>query len=425
MCQEWHELSVQKKWSTQFVATVLALIACFMLSGRSAQGEQGRELVFGMSAAFTGATGELGMEYYRGLMAYVDHFNAQGGANGWTIKIIPANDGYNPAPCFKNTVRFVQQEDVFALCSYVGTPTTTHILPLLQKFESKNIYLLFPFTGAQPLRTNPYGKYVYNLRASYFDETAGLVNNLVRIGRTRIGVFYQSDAYGRTGWDGVRRALKRHGLRVAASAAYRRGASFDQDFSEEVGILMAADVDAIIVIGTYASQGAFVRDARDAGFEAPIAGLSFADSDKMLELVMEAGVENDRDYTRGLINSQVVPSYSDLRYPGVRLYRDIMDNYKGIPVARNGAYKPRRFSYVSFEGFLNGILLGEMIKRMADNPSRERIPEILESLRGFDLGIGQNVDFGGGRNQGLDAVFFTRVINGEFRAFSDWERWEK
>jgi len=149
-----------------------------------AKAEDNRELVFGMSAAFTGANSELGIEFYRGFMAYLDHFNAQGGADGWTIKIEPANDGYNPVPCFQNTVRFVTKDNVFALFSYVGTPTTTHILPLLQKFEEKNTYLLFPFTGAQPLRTIPFGKYVYNLRASYFDETAELVDRLVALGRT-------------------------------------------------------------------------------------------------------------------------------------------------------------------------------------------------------------------------------------------------
>ena len=38
-------------------------------------------------------------------------------------------------------------------------------------------YLLFPFTGAQPQREAPYNEYVFNLRASYRDETAGLVEN--------------------------------------------------------------------------------------------------------------------------------------------------------------------------------------------------------------------------------------------------------
>ena len=404
---------------------LLGLAVCLALPAGHARAHEKRELVFGMSAVFTGANGELGMEFYRGMMAYLDHFNAAGGANGRTIRIIPANDGYNPIPCFQNTARFIQQDKVFALCSYVGTPTTTRILPLLQKFEDRHIYLLFPFTGAQPLRTEPFGQYVYNLRASYFDETAGLVDRLVSIGLSRVGVFYQSDAYGRTGWDGVKRALKRYGLKIKGEAAYRRGASFSQDFTREALHLMEKDVEVIITVGTYASQGAFIRDARRAGFKGPIAGLSFSDSDKMLELLLAQGHKDGRDYTVDLIHTQVVPSYSDLNFPGVRQYREIMGNYKGVPMTQAEGYKPRRFSYVSFEGFLNGVLLAEVVRRMGDNPSRARIPEVMDSLRNFDLGIGHHVDFGGRRHQGLNAVYFTTVSGGSFNSFADWERWRK
>jgi ABC-type branched-subunit amino acid transport system substrate-binding protein len=413
------------KRKTALAVVAVTLVACLALSWRPARAQESKELLFGMSAAFTGANGELGMEFYRGMMAYLDHFNSSGGADGWTIRILPANDGYNPVPCFQNTIRFIEQDKVFALCSYVGTPTTTRVLPLLQKFENRHIYMLFPFTGAQPLRSEPFGKYVYNLRASYFDETSGLVDNLLSIGRSRIGVFYQSDAYGRTGWDGVKRALDRYGLEIVGEAAYRRGASFDQDFTEEVEHITIRDVDVIIVIGTYASQGAFVRDARRSGFKGPIAGLSFCDSDKMLELLTEQSKKDGYDYTRDLIHTQVVPSYSDLNYPGVRRYREIMGNYKGVPMTQAEGCKPRRFSYVSFEGFLNGVLLAELVKRMDGYPSKERIPEIMESLRNFDLGIGHHVDFGGKRHQGLSAVYFTTVSDGLFNTFTNWERWRK
>lgn len=404
---------------------VFILSAFLVFSVRPVRADESKELVFGMSAAFTGANGELGIEFYRGLMAYIDNLNATGGAGGWKIRILPSNDGYNPAPCFQNTVKFIEGDNVFALFSYVGTPTTTQILPLLQKYENKDMFLLFPLSGAQPLRTAPFGKYVYNLRASYFDETSGLVDNLIEIGRDRIAVFYQSDAYGRTGWDGVRRALNRHHLDIVGEATYRRGAPFEQDFSREVEHLMRSEPDVIIVIGTYASQGAFIRDARNKGVELPIAGLSFADSDKMLELLSLEGRRAGHNYTANLIHSQVVPCYQDMSLDGVRLYRELMDSYTGVPVAQNEGYSPRRFSYVSFEGFLNGVLLGEMVKRMADAPSRDRIPEILESIKDFDMGIGINVSFGPDRNQGLDAVYYTTVINGHFQTIQDWQRWRQ
>ena len=408
-----------------YLTAVIILTGFIVFSTSSSHAEEPKELVFGMSAAFTGANGEMGIEFYRGVMAYLDHLNANGGAGGWKIRIIPANDGYNPVPCFQNTSGFIRIEDVFALFSYVGTPTTTHILPLLQKFKERGTYLLFPLTGAQPLRSEPFGDQVYNLRSSYFEETAGLVDNLITIGRERVAVFYQSDAYGRNGWDGVRRALKTYGLSIVSEAAYKRGASFDKDYTTEINLLMAGRPDVVICIGTYASQAGLIRDIRNAGHTLPVAGVSFADSDKVLELLMAAGKRAGRDYTKDLINTQVVPFYGDTTLEGVRFYRKLMKNYRGMPTVPKVDYNPRQYSYVSFEGFLNGMLLGEMVKRMADSPSRHRIPETMASIQDFDLGIGEKVNFGNDRQQGLDDVFFTTVIDGNFQPILDWDRWRK
>ncbi|EGB15267.1 Extracellular ligand-binding receptor [Pseudodesulfovibrio mercurii] len=408
------------------VAALFALLVVLLRPAPVPAGtEADRELVFGMSAAFTGANGELGIEYYRGLMAYIEYYNARAGEHGRTIRVKPANDGYNPAPCFQNTVNFIVRDHIFALAAYVGTPTATHVLPLLQKFEDRHVCMLFPFTGAQPLRAEPFGKYVFNLRASYFDETRALVDHLLDVGRDRVGVFYQSDAYGRTGWDGVRRALAAHGLHIVAEAAYRRGAAFGQDFTFEARHLMDAGVDAIIVVGTYASQAAFIRDARNQGCGLPIAGLSFTDSDKMLDLLKAESERTGTDYTRDLIQSQVVPSYEETDLPGVRFYREVMGKYEGGIMPSGEPYSPRRYSFVSFEGFLNGRLLAELVRRMGDNPSRERIPEVMESIRDFDLGIGVNARFGPGRHQGLDAIYLTTVRDGRFRSIGSWERWRK
>jgi ABC-type branched-subunit amino acid transport system substrate-binding protein len=414
---------VLKKLKHLFFAGVAGLLLCCLVLFRPCHARGPDELVFGMSAPFTGANGEMGIEFYRGLMAYIEHFNRNGGAAGRTILVLPANDGYNPQPCFNNTVEFITRDDVFALFSYVGTPTVTHILPLLQKFEDRHTYLLFPLTGAQPMRTEPYGRYVYNLRASYFEETAGLVDNLVRVGRRRIAVFYQNDAYGRTGWDGVRRALERHGERIAGEAAYSRGAPYGQDFTAEVDRIMEAGPDAVICIGTYASQAAFIRDMRNLGHDIPVAGVSFSDSDKMLELLTLEERRSGRTYTDKLICSQVVPCYEDTSLAAVRFYRELMDSYKGAPLAAGQGYSPRRFSYVSFEGFLNGIMLGEIVRRMADDPRRDRIPEVMNSIRDLDIGIGVNVNFGPGRQQGLDVVYYTTVVGGHFQPIRDWEEW--
>ena len=122
------------------------------------------DIVLGMSAAFRGPSKGLGIELYRGSMAYFKHVNEGGGINGKKVVIKTYNDGYNPTPAIKNTIDLVTKDNVLLLFNYVGTPTVTRILPLLKKYSDRDTYLFFPFTGAQPQREFPYNEYVFNLR---------------------------------------------------------------------------------------------------------------------------------------------------------------------------------------------------------------------------------------------------------------------
>ena len=87
----------------------------------------------------------------------------------------------------------------------------------------------------------------------------------MRINRRRIAVFYQADAYGRSGWAGVRSALKKHGEQIVGEATYRRGERFTGTMRKQVEILKEAKPEAVICIGAYAACAAFARDAIDLG----------------------------------------------------------------------------------------------------------------------------------------------------------------
>src|SRR4051794_17685362 len=199
----------------------LGLMVASCLAGRA----EGESLVLGMSAAFRGPSRGLSIELYRGSSAYFEYVNRSGGVQGRRIVIKAADDGYNPIPAIENTVRLIKQEDTFLLFDYMGSPTVARMLPLLKQYSDRSIFLFFPFSGAEPQRQPPYREFVFNLRASYGEETSGLVDHFVRIGRKRIAVFYQCDAYGRSGWNGVRSTLAGSGLRMVGEATYRRGGS--------------------------------------------------------------------------------------------------------------------------------------------------------------------------------------------------------
>ncbi len=390
-------------------------------SGPGDAGVSDSEFLLGMSAAFSGPSRGLGIELHRGASACFEHVNRQGGINGRRIRLQTYDDGYQPDPAVNNTMTLMLEDRVFLLFGYVGTPTVTRVLPMLKKFQDRDTYLFFPFTGAAPQREPPYGDFAFNLRASYAQETAGLVDNFVAVGRKRIAVFYQADAYGRSGWSGVRAALARHGETIAGEATYARGTKFTSIMRAQVDILKRANPDAVICIGSYAACAAFARDAVDIGLRVPMANLSFVGSENLLKLLLEAH-EDAEPYTRLLVNSQVVPSYEDVNIPGVREYRDLMSRYNPQAPAElvKEPYVPFPHSFVSLEGFLDAKLLVEVLRRLGDSPSRRGLEQAVFSIRDFDLGIGEQVSFGPNRRQGLQRVYYTVVDEGRFVALDDW-----
>src|SRR5262245_28961521 len=101
----------------------------FLLPGGKTHAE---EIVLGMSAAFKGPYRGLGIELYRGSMAYFEHVNKSGGVHGRKIVIKAYDDGYNPGPALKNTSKLIEEDNPLLLYGYVGTPTVTRVLPLLK-----------------------------------------------------------------------------------------------------------------------------------------------------------------------------------------------------------------------------------------------------------------------------------------------------
>jgi len=387
-----------------------------------AQGASANEIRIGMSAAFRGSAAGLGAELYRGAQAYYSEINARGGVFGRPISVVALDDSYNPEPCIRNTIQLLDREKVFFLSNYVGTPTLTRALPVIKQYADQNVVLVGNFTGAQPQREAPYVDQVFNVRASYRQEMQALVERFWQAGARRFGVYYQVDAYGRSGTDGVARALAARDARIVAEATYVRNATFDEDMGIAVTALREAGCDVVLCTGAYQGCAAFVRSARDAGFAVPISNVSFVGSDAMLALLVKHGRAKGRDYTRGLINSQVVPSYDDTTLPGVAEYRALMDKHNPpVPEAiRDAQYAPQKYSFISLEGYVNARVITEALKRAGANAGRPGFRQALESLRGLDLGIGAPLTFTPERHQGLDSVYFTRVDSDHWVPIVDW-----
>src|SRR5262249_60933801 len=124
---------------------------------------------------------------------------AAGSVRGLVRRVAAGDDAYEPNPCVKNTIQLLDKDQVFALSNYVGTPTLTRALPVIKRYAEQQVVMVGNFTRAQPQRESPYVDQVFNIRASYRQEMMALVERFWSLGARNFGVFYQIDAYGRSG----------------------------------------------------------------------------------------------------------------------------------------------------------------------------------------------------------------------------------
>lgn len=328
-------------------------------------------------------------------MAYFNIVNGQGGIHGRRVEIILKDDRYEPDPAVENTNELILNKQVSFLFNFVGTPTLTRVLPLLRYYADQKIVNVAPFTGADPQRRPPYDRYVFNIRASYREETRRLVDYLHARGFRRIGFLGQADAYGKSGELGVAEALTSYGLEIVANATYRRNENFETNMQAQVNFLRSERVDAVIAVGVYGPCAAFIRDARRAGWNAMIANVSFVNAEAMLDLLRAESKASHSDLTSNLITSQVVPSPLDTSYPLVTAYRAHM------PSADVG--------FTSLEGWLNAVVVTEALKRAGPHASRADFIQAMESLGDWDPGLGSNLGFSHTNHQGLHRVWLTRT----------------
>lgn len=328
---------------------------------------QNNRIVLGQSAAFSGPAAQLGIQMNMGAKIYFNALNAAGGINGSAVELRTLDDGYEPERCKANTEKFVK-DDVFGLFGYVGTPTCLAALPVV---VDAKIPFFGPFTGAEALR-DPFHKTVFHLRASYFDETALIVKQLTSLGLKKIAVFYQNDAYGKAGLEGVTRALKAQDLTPIALGTVERNTV---NVSQAVKEITPKMPDAVVQISAYKSCAAFIREARKAGYGGTFFNVSFVGTQALAD---ELGKEG-----RGIMVSQVMPFPFSTT---TAISREYLEAVKRA----GGDAQP---NYSSMEGYLAAKVLAEGLKRAGRNPSREALASGLESIQNVNFG-GFGVEFG-------------------------------
>lgn len=322
-------------------------------------GVTNNKITIGQSAAFSGPAAGLGTNVRAGAMAYFDQINKAGGVHGRQIELISLDDGYESELAAENTKQLIGRHNVFALFGYVGTPTSLAAQPI---FDAAGTLFFGPVTGAEKLR-KPFNRNIFNVRASYFDETEEIVKFLGKERAATAAVVYQNDSYGQAGLAGVVRAMDMIGCTPACkpvgTATVERNSV---DVSAAVAKMVELKPKIVIIITAYKSSAQISKMLDKALPGTQKMNVSFVGT---TELIQELGKEG-----RGTVISQVVPfPYGNLE-PLIKEYRKAIGD---------------KISFTSLEGYINAAVFVEGLKRAGPDLTRAKFIKALESAGKIDL----------------------------------------
>jgi ABC-type branched-subunit amino acid transport system substrate-binding protein len=370
--------------------------------GPPVRGVTDAEIRFGIAAPFSGPAKELGRQMKLGIDTAFNRINDTGGVNGRMLRLVAADDGYEPTRTADAMKQLYEKDQVFGFIGNVGTPTAAVGVPYA--LERRTLFF-GAFTGANILRNDPPDRYVFNYRASYAEETDAVVHYLIKLRRLQprqIAVFAQQDSYGDAGFAGVAKAFRALGVSDSAIVRlnYKRNTVDVDDAINQLKSQKPA-IKAVVMVATYRAAAKFIEKTRDLYPGMIYTNVSFVGSSSLAEELMLLGTR----FANGVIVTQVVPAVGG--------YSSVVLEYKNALAKYFPGEAP---DYVSLEGYVAANVLIQALKRTGPQLDTERLIDTLEGMRNLDLGLGTQLNFGRAEHQASHKIWGTAIDeNGRYQ----------
>jgi branched-chain amino acid transport system substrate-binding protein len=366
-----------------------------MLPPGNVHGVTDREIRFGIVIPFSGGAKENGRNIKLGIDVAFARANDAGGVNGRLLKLIAADDGFEPSRTLEAMKNLWDKEQVFGYIGNHGTPTAAVALP----FALERRALFFgPLTGANVVRNDPPDRYVFNYRPSYSEETDAAVRYLLKIRKLQprqIAVFAQNDAFGDAGFAGVAKAFRALGLSDSAilRVNYPRN-TLDVDDAINQLKQQKPPIRAVVMVATTRPAAKFIEKTRDLFPGMIYTNMSSVGASSLAEELMLLGPR----FANGVVVTQTVPAVSGYSSAVIE-YKDALTKY----------FPGESPNYIALEGFVSANVLIDALKRCGPQIDTERLIDILENTHNLDLGLGVPLGFSRGEHQASHKIWGTAL----------------
>jgi branched-chain amino acid transport system substrate-binding protein len=300
--------------------------------------------------------------------------------HGRRVRIVSLDDELQPPKAVANVRQLLERDGVFGFFGCVGSATTAATAELLL---TSGAPALAGYAVADSARAKVKGA-AYFVRSTSGREAQALVEHLVTIGITRIGVAVLDNPGGQEAQALIGAALALHRLAPAAVAAVKGDAS---NAAAAAKALSEQRPQAVLMYLGGVLPGELMKASWALGWFPSFYGMSIVAGEVVFKV---AGPRS-----RGLAISQVVPYPWGQADALVAQYRQLAEAAK-VPVG-----------YYSFEGYLNGRVLVEALNRCGRDLTRARFHA---TMRAMKLRLaGMSLDFTGGDATGSRFVELVQV----------------
>jgi branched-chain amino acid transport system substrate-binding protein len=331
----------------------------------------------------------------RGVKAYFDWINDQGGIHGRKLKLVIRDDGYMPPRTVAVVKEMAESQKVFAFVSGVGTATGMAVKDVL---DEKQIINFAPASGSSAW-TNPMSSHRFAVYPNYATEAKLLVKYASEtLGKKKIAMFYQNDAFGKEGLTGAQEGCKEFGAELISKVSYELT---DADLSTQALKIKASGADTVIIWSTAKHAAAFIKEAAKIAYAPQFLATSTLSDPIMFKL---AG-----DSWNGLIIANWMPMI-DGDSDGAKHYREAMKKF--APKERLGNF--------TLIGFMFGEPLTEGLRRAGKDLTTDALITALESIKGFNGEFVHNLSFSPDDHQGMKSIYFIKAEGGKLKKISDW-----
>jgi branched-chain amino acid transport system substrate-binding protein len=305
----------------------------------------------------------------KGEVGYFNMINEKGGINGRKINFISLDDGYVPPKTVEQTRRLVEQDEIAAIFSSLGTAHNTATAKYLQ---SNKVPQLFIGSGASKFGDpQQYPNLVAGVQASFRAEARVYARYaLQKNPQAKFAILAQNDDFGRDYIAGVRDVLGKDFDRHASLASYE---VTDPTIESQIVNLKSTGADVLIVGATPKFAAQAIRRVYEIGWKPMffLANVSIWVSSVMEPAGLEKGI--------GILSTAYVKDPNDPAWaddPGVKEYKAFLQKY--VP---DGDLRDQGF----VNGYNSAMTMMQVLKQCGDDLSPDSILKQALNLKDVEL----------------------------------------